>query len=137
MNQPETNSTMTELDAAKCYAEGWNSQDFEAFFQCLAPDAKYASQWVFEELEGKEAISEYLTGKLQSVIKSSSVVFAELGKTSQGFAGRDCVALAQENKDVVTAVVLFEVESQQIKRFDLCIPELLGVIRSGIYPGQE
>jgi hypothetical protein len=42
--------------------------------------------------------------------------------------------MAQGRKENVTAVVLFEVEGGMIKRYDLCIPELLGVIRSGVYP---
>lgn len=127
-------NVLTELDAATAYAAAWSRLDCTQFLELLAPDAHYASQWVFEELEGKAAISDYLTGKMQSVKSRKTPVFAELGKTSTGFAGRDCVAVAQGDKNVVSAVVLFEVESNHIKRFDLCMPELLAVIRSGQYP---
>jgi hypothetical protein len=127
-------TVLTELDAATAYATAWNRLDCTQFLELLAPDAHYASQHVFEELESKAAISEYLTGKMQAVRNSKKPVFAELGTTSSGFPGRDCAVLAQGDKDVVSAVVLFDVEGNQIKRFDLCMPELLGVKRSGEYP---
>lgn len=125
---------LTELDAATACAAAWNRLDCTHFLELLAPDACYASQHVFEELESKAAITDYLTGKMQAVRNSKTPVFAELAKTTTGFAGRDCVALAQGDKTVVSAVILFEVDGNRIKRFDLCIPELLGVNRSGQYP---
>ena len=127
-------TVLTKLDAATAYAAAWNRLECTPFLELLAPDAHYASQWVIEELESKAAISDYLMGKMQTIRNSKTAVFAELGTTSTGFAGRDCVALAQGDKDVVSAVVLFDVEGNHIKRFDLCMPELLGVIRSGQYP---
>jgi hypothetical protein len=134
VNSKHDERVLTELDAATAYAVAWNNLDCTQFLELLAPDAHYASQWVFEELENKVAISNYLTGKMQAVRNGKTPVFAELGKTSAGFAGRDCVAVAQGDKNVVSAAVLFEVEGNHIKRFDLCMPELLGVIRSGQYP---
>lgn len=127
-------SVLTELDAATAYAVAWNRLDLTQFLEILAPNAHYASQWVIGELESKAAISDYLTGKMQTIKSGKTPVYAELGTTSTGFAGRDCVALAQGDKDVVSAVALFDVEGNHIKRFDLCMPELLGVKRSGQYP---
>lgn len=127
-------TVLTELDAATEYARAWNRLDCTVFLKLLAPDACYASQWVIEELKGKMAIGKYLKGKMNTVKNSGSEVFAELGKTTTGFAGRDCVCLTQGTKEQVTAVVLFEVSSGLIKRYDLCIPELLGAVRTGIYP---
>jgi hypothetical protein len=74
------------------------------------------------------------TVKELAVNNPESKVFAELGKTTQGFSGRDCVFMAQGRKEDVTAVALFVVEGGQIKRYDLCIPQLLGIVRSGVYP---
>jgi len=125
---------LTELDAATEYARAWNRLDCKAFLALLASDARYASQWVYDELKGKIAIGKYLKGKMNTVKNCGSEVFAELGRTTTGFAGRDCVCMAQGTKEQVTAIVLFEVVSGKIKRYDLCIPELLGVVRSGIYP---
>ncbi len=129
----------TEADAAREFARAWNRLDPADFLKRLMPEARYASQWVFEELVGKPAIADYLTPKMRTVKNHalhnpSAKVFAELGKTTTGLAGRDCVFMAQGRKENVTAVVLFEVEGEMIKRYDLCIPELLGVVRSGVYP---
>ena len=125
----------TELYAATAYACAWNRLDCTEFLELLAPDAHYASQWVFEELESKAAIADYLIAKMRSVRDSNALVFAELGKTSLSWPGRDYVALAQGRKDVVSAVVMFTIEEGHVKRFDLCMPDLVRVIRSGHYPG--
>jgi hypothetical protein len=133
VNNMDNTEALTELDAATAYARAWNALDATQFLELLAPDAHYASQWVCEELESKAAITAYLTGKMETVKSSKTPVFAELGKTSTGFAGRDCVVLAQGQKDAISAAVLFDVERGRIKWFDLCMPELLGLIRSGQY----
>ena len=77
------------------------------------------------------------TFKRQVASNPGAKVFAEVGKTTRHFPDRDCVAIAEGNKDVVNAVVLFEVENGCIKRFDLCIPELLRPVRSGQYPSKR
>jgi hypothetical protein len=130
---------LTEADAATAYARAWNRLDPAQFLELLAPDARYASQWVLDELDNRSAITEYLTGKMRAVRMYAIndpywKVFAELGKTTTGFSGRDCVFLSQGSKENVTAAVLFKVENGMVKRFDLCIPQLLGVVRSGVYP---
>lgn len=43
--------SLSEKDAATAFARAWNRLDPEPFLTLLAPDAHYASQWVFEELE--------------------------------------------------------------------------------------
>ena len=42
--------------------------------------------------------------------------------------------MAQGKKEVIKAVALFEVENNNIKRYDICIPDLFNVKRSGIHP---
>ena len=130
---------LTEKDAAVAYARAWNRLDCTEFVKLLTPDTRYASQWVFEELESKQASSDHLLAKVRTVKMHStndpkSKVFAALGKTTSGFSGRDCVFMAQGRKENVTAVVLFEVQGDKVERYDLCIPQLLGVVRSGVYP---
>jgi len=125
---------LTEKDAAIAYARAWNRLDCSDFLELLDENAHYASQWVFEELEGKSAISDYLIGKMKTVKNAGSKVCAELGNTRSGFAGRDCVFLAQGKKEEIQAAVLFEIANNRIYRYDLCIPELLNVERTGVYP---
>ena len=125
---------ITEKDAAVAYAKSWNRLDCSGFLELLADDASYTSQMVLEELESKIAISNYFIKKIEAVKSDDASVYAELGKTREGFIGRDCVFLAQGKKEEIQAAVLFEVEDGKIKRYDLCFPELLNVERSGIYP---
>lgn len=87
----------------------------------------------------RDAISDYLIGtmravKARAVNDPDSAVSAELGKTTLSFSDSDGVLLSQGRQENVTAAVLFEVNAGKIKRYDLCIPELLGVFRSGLYP---
>ena len=130
---------LTEAMAATAYARAWNRLDPSEFVELLDPDGRYASQWVFSELVGRDAISDYLIGKMRAVKARAvndpdSAVSAELGKTTIGFSDGDCVLLSQGRKENVTAAVLFKVNAGKIQRYDLCIPELLGVVRSGVYP---
>ena len=132
-------TTLTEAIAAKAFARAWNRLDPADFIALLDTDARYASPWVLEELVGRAAIADYLVGKMRNarayaVNSPEHKVFAELGKTRKNMSGRDCVFMAQGKKETVTAVVLFEVGDGHIKRYDLCIPQLLDVARSGIYP---
>ena len=131
----ESTNLLTEGQAALAFAKAWNRLDPEAFLNLLAEDAHYASQWVFSELESRSAISDYLRSKMNLVRidgigDPTARVRAELGKTS---AHRDCVLLAQGGGNE-SAVVVFEVAGNEIRRYDLCIPQLYPFVRSGIYP---
>lgn len=132
-------SRLTEKGAVFAFAKAWNRLDPEAFLALLAPDARYASQWVFEELKSASAIAYYLRGKMKTVREHGvnnpeSRVRVEIGSTTQGFADRPCACMQQGTSDKVLAAVLFEVVDGRIKRYDLCIPQLLGVVRTDVYP---
>ena len=114
-------STLSELDAATAYANAWNALDCSKFVDLLAPDARYASQYVFDELIGREAISDYLCGKFKTVKSSDAGVKAVISTATAGFPGRPCVRLIQGSND---AVVVFKTQGNRIRRFDLCITEL-------------
>lgn len=126
---------LSELDAAKAYALAWNTLDCTGFLALLAPDAHYASQYVFDELESRDKIASYLAGKMETVKRSGQIVRAELAKASVSFPGQDCVAMFQGDMETVAAVVVFSVDGDQITRFDLCIAQLYGPVLSGVSPG--
>lgn len=126
---------LSELDAAKAYAHAWNTLDCTGFLALLAPDAHYASQYVFDELESRDEIASYLAGKMETVKRSGTIVRAELAKASVSFSGKDCVAMFQGDMETVAAVVVFSVDGAQITRFDLCITQLYGPMLSGVCPG--
>lgn len=128
--------TLTEKDAAIAFARAWNRLDATEFLALLAPDAKYASQWVFEELQGKAAIADYLQAKLKSV-KAHSVnnpqakVRVEIGSTQAEGENRPCAYMKQGDSEVV---VIFTVSHGMISRYELCIPQLYRPDRSCVYP---
>lgn len=132
-------SALTEEKVAIEFAKAWNRLEPEGFLALLASDARYASQWVFEELVGSQAIADYLCGKMKtvrahSVNNPTSRVQVEVGRTDQGSGRRPCALMTQGQSNTVKAAVHFEVNNNQIARFDLCVPQLLGVERTGVYP---
>ncbi len=132
-------TTLTEDQAVFAFAKAWNRLEPEGFLALLTPDARYASQWVFDELEGTAAIAEYLRAKMRTVLAHSinnpdSRVRVEIGQTTQGVGVRPCAFMTQGRANDVQAAVLFQVDGGQITRYDLCIPQLLGAVRSGVYP---
>jgi len=125
---------LSQEEAAEAYATAWNRLDATAFLGLLAETARYASQWVIEDLENRAAISDYLVQKLETIRESGVQVHAELGATTLGGPARPCVCMFQGDKLEMKAVVLFEVGSGQVQRLDICIPGLYEPRRTGVYP---
>ncbi|KAB2891474.1 MAG: nuclear transport factor 2 family protein [Desulfobulbaceae bacterium] len=127
--------TLTENDAATAFAKAWNRLDCTAFLELLAEDAVYESQWVFTPLEGREAISHYLAGKMETIKASDKKVRAELTTARCGYKyGKPCVVLKQGDNRDTDSVMVFEVDGDRIRRCDLCAPELYDQTPTGIYP---
>ncbi len=127
---------LTERDAAIAYARAWNRLDPSEFLSILSPNAKYASQWVFEELEGRSAIGEYLIGKFRtvkaySINDPSNKVRVEIGTTRTGNTDRPCAYMKQGSHE---AVVIFTIENDLVARYDQCIPQLYQPDRLNVYP---
>ena len=135
----QTLPTLTEEDAVTAFAKAWNRLEPDPFLSLLAPNARYASQWVFEELVGAAAIADYLRGKMRTVRahgvnNPGSRVRVEIGRTAHGDGGRPCAFMTQGRDNTVQAVVLFEIGDHQVLRYDLCIPQILGAVRTGVFP---
>ena len=130
---------LTEEDVVFAFAKAWNRLEPDGFLALLAPDARYASQWVFEELVGVATISDYLRGKMRTVRAHSvndpnSRVRVEVGRTACGEDGRPCAFMTQGHGNEVQAAVLFEISDGRVSRYDLCIPQIVGAVRTGIFP---
>ena len=134
---------MTEEKVVFAFAKAWNRLEPDGFLTLLSPDTRYASQWVFEELVGVAAISDYLRNKMRTVRAHSvndpnSRVLVEIGRTAQGDDGRPCALMTQGQGNAVQAAVqaavLFEISDGRVSRYDLCIPQIMGAVRTGIYP---
>lgn len=132
-------SEFTEDDAVLAFASSWNRLDPDVFLRHLAPDARYASQWVFEELAGASAIGDYLRRKMRTVREHGvndprSRVRVEIGRTASGGDGRPCALMAQGEANAVQAVVVFEVREGQVSRYDCASRMLHHVTRTGLFP---
>lgn len=130
---------VTEDDVVFTFAKAWNRLDPEEYLALLAPEARYASEWVFDELIGASAISDYLRNKMWTVRAHSlndpnARVRVEVGRIAHGEADRPCAFMTQGHGGKVQAVVLFEISDGRVSRYDLCIPQLFGAVRSGIFP---
>jgi hypothetical protein len=130
---------LTEEDAVFAFAKAWNRLEPDGFLALLAPDARYASQWVFEELVGADAIEAYLKGKMRTVRahgvnNPNSRVRVEIGRTAHGEGGRPCAFMTQGQGNAVQAAAVFEVRDGQVARYNLCIPQILGAVRTGVFP---
>lgn len=130
---------LTEESAVLAFARAWNRLEPEIFLALLAPDARYASQWVFEELVGVSAISDYLRSKMRTVRANAANdqslrVRVEVGRTGHGSYDRPCAFMTQGKGEDVQAAVVFKVCDDRISRYDLCIPQIVGATRTGLFP---
>lgn len=139
---------MNELDLVRLYAKSWNNLKFEIIEPFLSKDVVYESQQVFDALVGKEAVSDYLKGKMETIKVHilTADVYAEVGycgsqggrrvQVSSDYQERPCVLMAQGNKDIPLAVVLLETENDKIQRIDICTvaPLPSSAERTGEYP---
>ncbi len=127
-------NTLTIEDALRAYAAMMNTGDVSMLEPLLAGDFRYASQWVFAEIESKGEYIEYIEPKLAAVKASGQRVWAELGQLDSELPG-PCVVLAQGERNNLVALVFAKVEDGQIKRLDLCgTPSPYSARRSGEYP---
>jgi hypothetical protein len=132
-------TTLTEEKVVFTFAKAWNRLEPDGFLDLLAPDSQYASQWVFDELVGAPAITNYLTEKMRPVRAhglndSNSRFRVEVGHTTEGMGGRPCAFMTQGRANEVQAAVLVEVSDDKVCRCDFGIPHLLGAVRTGVYP---
>lgn len=139
---------MNESELVELYAKTWNTLNPAIIEPYLADDVVYESQVVFSALIGKEAVFDYLQGKMQTIKKTryKSDVFAEIGYCGSQDGNKiqvlsvsdfqSCVLMAQGNPDEVIALVLLETEAGKIKRIDICteVPHPSSAIRTGEYP---
>ena len=127
---------LTEEMALEAYARMINTLDASHLEPLLAEDFHYASQMVFGEIESKLEYLDYIVPKLETIGRSDSQAWAEMGWLGHGSHTKPCVVLAQGDSDELVALVLTKVDDGEIKRLDLCIaPHPQTAQRSGVYPG--
>lgn len=139
-NSPQIEEILQEiakLGALKAYAKMMNTLQTEWLAPMLSEDFRYNSQWVFEEMRGKQKYLDYMRGKFRTITESGSRPHAEIGELQEYPFGY-CVILAQNDVDNLIATVLVGVEGGLITRLDMCaVPDPHATKRTGEYPGRE
>ena len=83
------------------YAAMFNTLDLSWLEGCISPDATYSSQSVFEVLQGRDAILDYLYTKLESLRKDGNSAFVRMALAELPGIGEEdaCVAVFQAKSE--------------------------------------
>lgn len=88
----------------------------------LAENCTCRSQWVFDEISGRDNICEYLTDKSKAIAKSGC--FPNAKKTFIVHPYRqEAIAISQGSSEI-KVIMLLKIENDKIETIDLCMPEL-------------
>ena len=128
-------SQLTEKEALSIYARMMHNLDSSEFESFLSEDFSYSSQKVLTEMNSKDEFIEYIRPKLETIKKSKSHVYAELG-ICPAYGHTDCLIMAQGGKSNLLGVAYASVYAGKITGLSLCVvPTPDSAERSGIYPG--
>ena len=126
---------LTEKEALSIYARMMHTLDSSEFESFLPEDFLYSSQKVLTDMNSKDEFIEYIRPKLETIKKTNSSVYAELG-VCPGYGHTDCLIMAQGDKSNLLGVAYASVNEGKICGLALCIvPTPDAAERSGIYPG--
>ena len=130
-------SQLTEKEALTIYARMLHTLDSSEFETYLSEDFSYSSQKVLTDMSSREEFIEYIRPKLETIKKSKSHVYAELG-VCPAYGHTDCLIMAQGDKSNLLGVAYASVDKGKISGLSLCIvPTADSAKRSGIYPGLQ
>ena len=128
-------SQITEKEALSIYAKMMHTLDSTEFESFLSEDFSYSSQKVLTDMNSKDEFIEYIRPKLETIKKTKSSVYAELG-VCPAYGHTDCLIMAQGNKFNQLGVAYASVDEGKICGLALCVvPTPNAAQRSGIYPG--
>ena len=126
---------LTEKDALSIYARMLHTLESSEFESFLSEEFTYSSQKVLTDMNSKDEFIEYIRPKLETIKKSKSPVYAELG-ICLAYGHTDCPIIAQGDKSNLLGVAYASVDEGKISGLSLCIvPTPDSAERSGIYPG--
>ena len=130
-------SQLTEKQALSIYARMLHTLDSSEFESFLSEDFSYSSQKVLTDMNSRDKFIEYIRPKLETIKKSKSPVYAELG-ICPAYGHTDCLIIAQGDKSNFLGVAYASVDEGKISGLSLCIvPTPDSAERSGIYPGLQ
>ena len=135
---------ITELDACKYFADAFNHLDPQDFIDHLASNVVYASELIDEPILGKEAISNYICGRIEVIREKKTYIAADFvkffydpdeifvpgadrnsGDSSNAInwkKARAGIILNQQNLQEYLRLVVFQVEGEFIHRVEVSHP---------------
>ena len=113
-------SQLTEKEALSIYARMLHTLDSSEFESFLSEDFSYSSQKVLTDMNSKDEFIEYIRPKLETIKKTRSAVYAELG-VCPAYGDNDCLILAQGDKSNLLGVANISANKGKIARLALRI----------------
>jgi len=130
-------SEITEKDALSIYARMLHTLDSSEFESFLSEDFSYSLQKGLNDMNSRDEFLEYIRPKLETIKKSKSSLYAELG-ICPAYGHIDCLIMAQGNKFNLLGVAYASVDKGKTTGLSLCIvPTPDSAQWSGIYPGLQ
>ncbi len=124
-------ASLDEMIACNLLAHAYNTLNAAFLEKILADDMLYTSQWVLEEMRGKQDFLNYLSAKFQTIMKTGSTIFAELAI----YQGQHCLIIAQGSKANPVATLQVKIERSLITEIHMCeVPHFSECVRVGVYP---
>lgn len=124
---------LQQLEACRAYARMVNTLDPSHLGPWLADDLVYNSQWVFDEMRGKQTYLHYITSKFQAIRESGSQVRAEIAYTGLLGIG-SCVIVGQTENQA--GVLVLKMEDGKIASMCMCcVPAPEECTPTGEFPG--
>lgn len=124
-------ASLNEMVACNLLSHAYNTQNVAILEKVLANDLLYTSQWVLEEMRGKQAFLNYLSKKFRTIQKAGSAIYAELAS----YRGKHCLVIAQGSKEIPVATLIVMSVGSKITEIHMCeVPHFSECDRFGIYP---
>lgn len=142
-------ATRHPIQAGLCaqIAAGFNGLDFGFIGDLLADECTYGSQSVLEDLEGREAVAHYLSGKLDTLRRSGAKVLVRAELAQESMEGKPCVALYQRKSafgkcGIGNLIGYMTIECNAEGKVARCftvtsVPRPESCRRSGLFPGLD
>ena len=110
------------MDAYEVVAKCYNENNYEPLNDYLSEDCVYRSQWVFDEMRGRDKIVKHLIAKSETIAKHNAYPKAKIVRIISP-QPQQAVAVSQGSAEI-KILVLLTTEEDKIKSIDICIPGL-------------
>ena len=103
---------------------GYNTGDFSWIYRYFADDCVWESQWVLNAINGKENVKEYYKNKGEQIKNSDSKCAFQIVELPNEDLALKIKQKYDDKENEVLVEVKFEKDKLEIKRIDICIPNL-------------